>query len=131
MKYTSKKKWVIGTFASIVTIILVVTMFFQNEVNHVLGGNTEVVDTSQFKTLSGRLAIVNVNVLSTDSESFLTNQTVLIKNKKIESIGKDFTIPKNYHIIDGTEQYLMPGMVDSHMHIKKSKNDFLLYSRSL
>jgi hypothetical protein len=127
MKYTSKKKWVIGTFASIVTIILVVTMFFQNEVNHILGGNTEVVDTSQFKTLSGRLAIVNVNVLSTDSESFLTNQTVLIKNKKIESIGKDFTIPKNYHIIDGTEQYLMPGMVDSHMHIKKSKNDFLLY----
>jgi hypothetical protein len=127
MKYTSKKKWIIGAFVSIAAIILITILFFQNEVNHVLGGNTEVVDSSQFKTLSGQLAITNVNVLSVDSESILANQTVLIKDKKIQSIGKNITIPNNYYVIDGTEQYLIPGLTDSHMHIKKSKNDFLLY----
>lgn len=127
MKYTSRKKWILSCFFSLVAFTIAVIMFFQYEVNHILGGNTEVVDASQFKTLSGRIAIVNVSVLSTDSESMQDNRTVLIRDKKIEYIGKNVTIPNNYHVIDGTGQFLIPGLVDSHMHIKKSKNDLLLY----
>ncbi len=127
MKYTSRKKWILGSFIGLAAVIIAVVLFFRYEVDHILGGNTEVVDASQFKTLSGPLAITNTSILSTDSESMQVNQTVLIKDKKIESIGRDISIPDNYHVIDGTGQYLIPGLVDSHVHIKKSKNDLLLF----
>ena len=126
-KLKSRKKWIWGAVVALVAISMAVIMFFRYEVNHILGGNTAVVDASQFKTLSGQMAISNVSVLSTDSESIIENQTVLIKDKKIESIGPNISIPKNYHVIDGTGQYLIPGLVDAHVHIKKSKNDLLLY----
>lgn len=127
MKKTSRKKWALGSFIGLVMVIIAVILFFRYEVNHILGGNTEVVDASQFKTLSGPLAITNVSILSTDSKSMRVNQTILIKDKKIESIGEDIMIPDNYHMIDGTGQYLIPGLVDTHVHIKRSKNDLLLY----
>lgn len=127
MKFTVRKKWILGVTVTLVVVSMAVLMFFRYEIDHVLGGNTAVVDTSQFKALSERFAITNVSVLSADSESMNLNQTVLIKDKKIESIGEGITIPKNYHVINGTGQYLIPGLVDSHVHIKKSKNDLLLY----
>jgi hypothetical protein len=108
-------------------VAIAVLLFFQSHIDHVLGGNTAVVDASQFKTISGLLAITDVNVLSGDSHSMRSHQTVLIKDDKIESIGQGIAIPSNYHVINGANQYLIPGLVDSHVHIKKSKNDLLLY----
>lgn len=104
-----------------------VMLFFLSEVDHVLGGNTVVVDATQFKPVTGPLAVVDVNVWSAESASMLPNQTVLIRNKVIESIGRDIQVPNNYRVIDGEGKYLIPGLIDSHVHIKKSKNDLLLY----
>ncbi|MFT5923496.1 MAG: hypothetical protein ACI9LE_000479 [Paraglaciecola sp.] len=128
MKIISKfKKWVLGILTTIILLAFAVLLFFRYEIDHVLGGNTEVVDTAQFKVISGMLAITDVSVLSPDSKTMQPNQTVLIKGNIIESIGQGLSVPKNYHVIDGSGQYLIPGLIDSHVHIKKSKNDLLLY----
>jgi hypothetical protein len=52
------------------------------------------------------------------SHVVLPNQTVLIKNGIIENLGKTtkLKIPKNYQIIDGKGQFLMPGLTDTHVH---------------
>jgi hypothetical protein len=120
-------KW---TFGILVTLILLTTatyLLFRSEIDHMLGGNTEVVDVSQFQVISGTLAITNVNVLSSDSQTMQANQTVLIKDNRIQSVGQAINIPENYHLINGEGKYLIPGLVDSHVHVKKSKNDLLLY----
>ncbi|MCF6192891.1 MAG: amidohydrolase family protein [Kangiellaceae bacterium] len=124
---SQSKKWPLASLALIILLTSGAYLFFSNEINHMLGGNTKVVDTSRFRALSGPLAITNVNVLSADSQSTNPNLTVLVTDNKIESLGKGIIIPDNYHVINGTGQFLIPGLVDSHVHIKKSKNDLLLY----
>lgn len=128
MKFKSSiKKWVIGFLILFIITISSVSCKMISEINFVLGKHTEVVNSSQFNITSGKLAVKNVSVLSTDSQVMLPNKTVLIKDNKIEAIEDSIAIPSEYHIIDGTNKYLIPGLIDSHVHIKKSQNDLLLY----
>lgn len=127
MKSSSIKKWTLGILVLVCIAVITTSCGMLSKIDHILGGKTEVVDTSQFETLSGTLAITNVSILSADSKSMLANQTVLIKDNVIELIGNNVSIPEHYHIIDGSGKYLIPGLIDSHVHIKRSKNDLLLY----
>lgn len=61
-------------------------------------------------------AIKNVNVISmTSSNVVLENATVVISNNLIQSINK--AIPQNATIIDGKGKWLMPGLIDMHVHL--------------
>lgn len=124
---SSIKKWIAGFLFLFIITATTVSCKMMSEINFYLGKHTEVVNSSQFKVTSGKLAIKNVSVLSTDSELMLPNKTVLITDNKIEAIEDSIGIPKGYHIIDGTNKFLIPGLIDSHVHIKKSPNDLLLY----
>lgn len=121
------KKWALGIIITLFVALTLTFLFFRWHIDHVLGGNTQVVDATQFKSISGALAITNVSVLSGDSQSMLDSQTVLVKGQIIESIGANIAVPDGYHVIDGTGQFLIPGLIDAHVHIKKSPNDLLLY----
>ncbi|MBA3648539.1 MAG: amidohydrolase family protein [Chitinophagales bacterium] len=59
----------------------------------------------------------NATVWTNESNGFLTNTDVLIKNGKIEKIGKDISGSSNAHIIDATGKYLTAGIIDEHSHI--------------
>lgn len=60
-------------------------------------------------------AIKNVNIIPmTQGGNVLQNATVIIRNDKIETING--TIPKEAKIIDGTGKWLMPGLIDMHVH---------------
>lgn len=123
----SVKKLLLGFLFVIIIAISAVSCKMIYEINKPLGKHTKVVNTSQFKTISGKLAIKNINVLSENSELMIPNQTVLINESTIISIGDAVPIPNDYNIIDGDNKYLIPGLIDSHVHLKKSKNDLLLY----
>jgi len=92
-----------------------------------MGGNTEIIDSSIFNPKQYSLAITNVSILSPDCTKMLDSLTVLIKNGIILNITKESTITNEYKMIDGTGQYLIPGLIDSHTHLQKSKNDLLLF----
>ncbi len=121
------RKWLFGTLVMTVVLASATFLYFRSQIDHVLGANTEVVDSSQFQVISGNLAITDVSVLSVDSQTMIPNQMVLIKDNTIESISPEVVVPDEYHVINGKGQFLIPGLVDSHVHVKKSKNDLLLY----
>lgn len=65
--------------------------------------------------------IKNVNIIPMTSENrIIENATILIENKKIVSINKP--IPDSAKIIDGTGKWLIPGLIDMHVHVPTDAN---------
>lgn len=63
-------------------------------------------------------ALTNVNLFNGVDDRIYENRTVLVKDRKIERIGnRNTAIPSGYEVIDGEQNYLMPGMIDVHTHI--------------
>jgi len=62
------------------------------------------------------LLVKNATVWTNEKEGILLNTDVLIKNGKIAQIGKNLSDP-SAKVIDGTGQYLSPGVIDEHSHI--------------
>ncbi len=67
---------------------------------------------------TGPVAFVDVNVVPMDREAILTGQTVLVLDGVISAIGPagSVTLPDDVTSIDGSGQYLMPGLADLHVH---------------
>ncbi len=107
--------------------ILLAYGYFRNEIDQMLGGNTMVVNTDGISFDSGEIAITNVHVLSEDSNYMRENLTVFLKDRKIIKISNSEQVPVEYKVINGQGRFLIPGLIDSHVHLKKSKNDLLLY----
>lgn len=85
------------------------------------------VDYLSYQEVVVPTAIVNVNVLSEDGESMLPNRTIFLVDGKISSITKDEFIPQGIKVIDGSGKYVIPGLVESHAHLKDSPNDLLVF----
>ena len=92
-------------------------------------------DKSYIYKLSGEMpaanplvAFVNVNVVPMDSERVLEDQTVIVRDGAIEAIGSSDQVeaPAEALIVDGRGKYLMPGLVDMHVHIM-FEDDMLLW----
>ncbi len=91
------------------------------------GGLTERVNHEQFTPKKGSFAITDVSILSPDGGSMIYGKTVMIEEGLISSIDSALTIPSSTTIIDGTGKYLIPGLIDAHVHLFQSPNDLLLY----
>jgi hypothetical protein len=63
------------------------------------------------------IAFTHVNVVSMQDEAILSDQTVLIEDGVITKVGKDISVSEEFYLIDGTNQYLMPGLADMHTHV--------------
>lgn len=79
-------------------------------------------------TTSPDFAITNVNILSEDGSRMLPNRTVYIQDRKISQITASTQLPESVNIIDGTNQYLIPGLIDSHAHLQDNPNDLIVYA---
>ena len=67
-------------------------------------------------TKQTHFVIKNVNVISmTSSNPVIENTTVVISDNLIKSING--IIPKNASIIDGKGKWLIPGLIDLHVHL--------------
>jgi imidazolonepropionase-like amidohydrolase len=72
------------------------------------------------------LVITDVNVVPMDTERILERQTVLIRNGRIVAIGPSVAIPRDARRIDGSGKFLMPGLIDAHVHLM-SPDDLISY----
>ena len=62
-----------------------------------------------------QFAIKNVNIIPmTSPNTVINNATICISGNQIASINGE--IPKNTKIIDGKGKWLMPGLIDMHVH---------------
>jgi len=77
----------------------------------------------------GQLAAAQVTVvragrlIDPDSGTVLTNQVILIKDGKIEAVGKQLAVPVNATVIDLSEKTVLPGLIDCHTHVADGQND--------
>lgn len=73
-------------------------------------------------------AFLNVNVVPMDSERVLPNQTIIVRDGRIEAIGEFGTvhIPGDAQIVAAEGLFLLPGLVDMHVHVKE-ENELLLF----
>lgn len=60
-------------------------------------------------------AIKKVRVF--DGEKMADADTVIIRGRKIEAMGKNLAIPEGAEVIDGSGKTLLPGLIDSHVHV--------------
>jgi hypothetical protein len=69
----------------------------------------------------------HVNVLPMDSNRLLPDQAVVILGGKIAQVGANNSIgdPPGAAVIDGAGAYLLPGLVDMHVHC--GKTDFAMF----
>ena len=64
------------------------------------------------------IAFIHINVVPMDREIVLHDQTVIVKDGKIVALGptRSIKVPKGSQRIEGSNQYLMPGLADMHVH---------------
>lgn len=64
-------------------------------------------------------AFVNVRVVPMEREEILHGQTVLVQDGTIARVGPvdDVTVPEGAAVVEGGGRYLMPGLVDAHVHM--------------
>ncbi|MGG6230444.1 amidohydrolase family protein [Tenacibaculum sp. SDUM215027] len=69
-------------------------------------------------TLFTQTYITNVTIVDVEDQKLRPNQTVIIKDDlitKIQKSNKEKKL-KNATVIDGTNKYIIPGLVDAHIH---------------
>ena len=64
-----------------------------------------------------RIMFTNVNVFDGVSETLDMNTSVLVEDNLIKSIGSSIALPEGVEVIDGGGRTLMPGLIDSHVHL--------------
>ena len=74
------------------------------------------------------LAFVHVNVIPMTRDGLLKDQTVVVERGKITRVGPSAStrLPRNARRIDGRGKYLMPGLVDFHVHLR-DRSELLSY----
>jgi imidazolonepropionase-like amidohydrolase len=89
---------------------------------------TDADDSSSTDAAPAAIAFVNVNVVPMDSERILPAQTVIVQGDRISEVGPAETtnIPEGALRIDGHDKYLMPGLVDMHVHQRGEHRRFQL-----
>lgn len=74
---------------------------------------------------AGDVALKNINVVDVVSLRVLPNRTVVIKGSHIDSIvdGKNPRLDRDLAVVDMTGKYLIPGLIDTHVHHATSPDD--------
>jgi len=71
------------------------------------------------------IALVGVNVIPMNTETVLSNQTILVKDGKINKIGdvNSVKIPRKAERVDMKDAYVIPGLIDLHIHFNAGRKN--------
>ena len=61
------------------------------------------------------------HVINPATGAVQNNQIILVENGKISSIGTDSTLPKDAQVVDLSNEWVMPGLIDAHTHLTLSE----------
>lgn len=76
-------------------------------------------------TLGPESAFTGANILNPHISSPISNVTVLVSQGRIVKIQPSSeTIPENYTVVDVKNKWLIPGLIDGHIHLAQSGGAF-------
>lgn len=86
-----------------------------------------VMHAQQLRSLNRALAIRNVTVISGTGAGPIKNVTVLIRDDRIVAIGpaEETAIPVGARVIEGDGKFLLPGFIEMHAHLSKTRGSAL------
>lgn len=62
-------------------------------------------------------------LIDTQNGKVLTNQMILIENDMIKAVGANLTIPSGAKVIDLSNATVLPGLIDTHVHLTGDPSD--------
>ena len=71
-------------------------------------------------TANAQLLIRNTSIVDVENKKILPQQNVLIQNGIITDISKNIKAPSGTTVVHGSGKWLMPGLVDAHVHFSQS-----------
>jgi imidazolonepropionase-like amidohydrolase len=63
------------------------------------------------------------HLVDPDSGTVLTDQIILVRDSKIERMGKGIDVPPNAAIVDLSKMTVLPGLIDCHTHLADGAHD--------
>jgi imidazolonepropionase-like amidohydrolase len=75
------------------------------------------VNADKPKVVDDESVIKNVTVISSERSTPLVHATVLIRDGRIANVGTDLVADAHAKQIDGYGGFLIPGLIDSHVHV--------------
>ncbi len=70
------------------------------------------------------IAIRAGNLIDPATGAVAKNQIILVKDKKIQIVGAGVAIPKDAQVVDLSDEWVMPGIMDAHTHVTQSVKYF-------
>jgi imidazolonepropionase-like amidohydrolase len=76
------------------------------------------------------LAVVDVDVLPMTHDTVLPNHAVLVRAGRITAVVPmdEFAVPEGVPVLDGGGRYLLPGLIDFHVHLR-AESELDAYAR--
>jgi len=121
------KKWLKYLLIMSLVIGLGVVIWVEYEMRLMNGQFTPEIETADLNIHAGPLIIKNTHILRADASAFTPGQDVLIDDGRIIQTGVQLDAPADASIIDGSAQYLIPGLMDGHVHLRENRNNLWLY----
>ena len=120
------KQWSKKVFAILLILIVVIFFWVEYQMRFFRGEFSKEVDVSKLETLGGAFIVRDLNVLNSDGYSMNANQDVIIVDGMIESLGEDLDYSEDMQVVDGKGMYMIPGLMDGHVHLSSNHNNLLL-----
>ncbi|GMR13052.1 MAG: hypothetical protein BMS9Abin29_1251 [Gemmatimonadota bacterium] len=70
-----------------------------------------------------RVTVIQNATILTVTGGTIENGSILIRDGKIADVGTDVSVPRGAYVIDATDEYVMPGIIDAHTHIAGGFNE--------
>ncbi|MFO8099524.1 MAG: amidohydrolase family protein [Salinibacter sp.] len=72
---------------------------------------------STYEPLSATPTLIQNATIMTAAGETIENGDLLMRDREIDTLGTDLPVPDDAQVVDGSDMYVTPGLIDSHSHL--------------